>query len=61
MAETGATRNYNFIDAVHVLTLGVPAGTPTVPTEHPVLLWLGLLVAIVAVFAPLARAYGRRS
>jgi hypothetical protein len=41
-----------------MLTLGLPAGTPTVPTEHPVLLWLGLLLAIVAVFAPLARAYG---
>jgi ABC transporter DrrB family efflux protein len=52
----------NFIDAVRVLVLDVPAGTATVPTEHPVLLSLGWLVAIVAVFAPLAvRAYGRRS
>jgi ABC transporter DrrB family efflux protein len=51
----------SFIDAVRVLTLDVEAGTPTVPTEHPVLVSLGWLVVIVAVFAPLAvRAYGRK-
>ncbi len=51
----------SFIDAVRVLTLDVEAGTPTVPTEHPVLVSLGWLVVIVAVFAPLAvRSYGRK-
>jgi hypothetical protein len=34
----------------------------TVPTEHPVLLSVAWLVAIVGVFAPLAvRSYGRKS
>jgi ABC-2 type transport system permease protein len=52
----------NFIDAVRVLTLDIQAGTPTVPTEHPVLLSVGWLVVIVAVFAPLAaRSYRRKS
>jgi len=51
-----------FIDAVRVLTLDVDGGTVTVPTEHPVLLSVAWLVAIVGVFAPLAvRSYGRKS
>lgn len=51
----------NFIDAVRVLVLDLPAGTPTVPSHHPVLYSLVWLVVIVAVFAPLAiRAYGRK-
>jgi hypothetical protein len=43
-----------FIDAVRVLTLDVDGGTATVPTEHPVLLSVDWLVAIVGMFAPLA-------
>jgi ABC transporter DrrB family efflux protein len=52
----------HFIDAVRVLTLDLPSGTATVPTQHPVLLSVGWLVLIVAVFAPLAvRSYGRKA
>jgi ABC-2 type transport system permease protein/oleandomycin transport system permease protein len=52
----------HFIDAVRVLTLDLEAGTPTVPTERPVVLSMVWLVVILTVFIPLAvRAYGRRS
>jgi ABC transporter DrrB family efflux protein len=51
----------SFIDAVRVLTLDVPTGTPTVPSQHPVLASIAWLTVIVALFATLAvRAYGRR-
>jgi ABC-2 type transport system permease protein len=52
----------SFVDAVRVLMLDLQAGTPTVPTEHPVVLSVAWLVVILAVFVPPAvRAYGRRS
>jgi len=50
----------HFIDAIRVLTLDVPGGTATVPTEHPVALSVAWLVVLTLTFSWLAtRAFKR--